>query len=436
MKSRALLVFLIVVCSLAKGLSQAPKFDNTSAQKIDALVKPLDSKKLFSGVILIAQDSKVVYQKSFGFANWEHQIPNTTNTKFGIGSLTKVLTGIVVEQLIKEKKLNLDDLIEKYIVGFPKSKKERAPTIKHLYNHRAGIAHRVTTPQEETRFLSTTDIVNKIKAQGLLFKPGSRRLYSSAGYTVLARIIEIIEQKPFAKVLQERVFKPAKMTNASDTPQRPLLPNRASGYFLGTHLNQLSVVNAPLKDLSFLVGAGSVFATAEDLFHLLEALKQSSLNTPIWKNTQKRNPQQWQGWTGRTNGYEAYMDVLPAKGYSLIILTNLRSVATWQVRKQIRLLLNQQAMTQVLLPPPVKSSSIDHEKIIGQYKNNRGAIIRINNQNGKLFRQESEFYPIDNQTYYIPISGTKMKFRFNKKGKADAIIQIRSNGEVVLPRVN
>src|SRR5437764_1342473 len=84
---------------------------------MDALVKA----GWFSGSILIAQDGKVLVSKGYGMANAELDVPNTPQTKFRIGSVTKVFTAIAIMLLQEKGKLSLKDSICKYLTECPAS---------------------------------------------------------------------------------------------------------------------------------------------------------------------------------------------------------------------------------------------------------------------------------------------------------------------------
>ena len=421
-----------VVFSVGIGCAQT-RHDSLHLQ-MDELVRPLSDKNLFSGVILAARGDEIVYHESFGYANWELTVPNDRHSRFGIASISKGMTGILLQLLIKRGKLELDMPVEAFIDDFPRGPKGGLPTVGHLYDHRAGIPHRVTSEVEETQYLNARNIVDRIKQSGLLFEPGKKRLYSSAGYTVLARIIELIEKKPFEKVLAELLLEPAAMKSTTGESSRQLMMNRAYPYYLGTDENGLTVVKAPYKDLSFLTGAGSVYTTAVDLFRFIKASRNGALGLDLWGKEAGIDPEEWSGWSGRTGGYEAYLDVLPREGLSLIILTNLRSATTWQIRNQARNLLTNSKLKEIALPPPVTRAFEPAESLRGAYDNN-GTPVKIRLVNGKLFRGDSEFYPIAGNSYYLPASGTMMRFERNRSGEVEALVQIRNGKDTSFPRM-
>ena len=175
------------------------------------------------------------------------------------------MTAALAEKLAKAGRLDLDAPVRRYLPGFPEGPKGGVPTVRQLLDHKAGVPWRVTEPIDETQRLLPADIVERVKKSGLLFEPGTEELYSSAGYTALARVIEVVEQKPFATILVEQVFKPAGMTGATDETSQQLMPGRVMPYRFSNDGAKLVVASNPYKDLSFLTGAGSVYATAEDL---------------------------------------------------------------------------------------------------------------------------------------------------------------------------
>lgn len=395
----------------------------TAAPRIEALVEPQAEAGLFSGVILVARGDQILFRRGYGYASWELRVPNSPSTRFGIASITKPMTGALVELLAKEGRIELTSAVEKYLPGFPKGPNGGAPTVENLLFHRAGVPHRVTSALDETGALVPSDIVRRVEAAGLLFEPGSRRLYSSAGYTCLARIVEIVEGKPYEQVLRERIFEPAKMTSATSETGHSLMVNRALPHRLGAMGRKIVVKTAPYKDLRFLTGAGSVFAAADDLLRFARAVQSGEFGgeAPQEDDSAKRT---WTSWSGRTNGYESWVDILPAEDLTLVLLSNLQSAANWQAREQIKNILDGKPAVPIPLPPAVAARFEDPASLVGTY--GAAAITFVD---GELFRGDNEFYPIDQERYYIPASGSIMRFRRTAGGAVDAIVAIGSEGQ-------
>lgn len=97
---------------------------------------PFATAKQFSGVVLASENGKVIYEKAFGVANADYKIPNQLNTRIGIASITKYMTGVILNRLIETKQVALADPLNKYIPDFPNGDKI---TIEMLARHRSGI---------------------------------------------------------------------------------------------------------------------------------------------------------------------------------------------------------------------------------------------------------------------------------------------------------
>ena len=345
------------------------------------------------------------------------------------------MTEIVVNHLAAEGRLDLDAPVASYIPGFPKGPQGGAPTVRQLLTHQAGVPHRVTTSIEETQPLYPSDIVERVKARGLLFEPGSRTLYSSAGYTCLARVVEIVEQRPFDAILQERIFRPAAMPGTTGETGERLMPGRALPYRLGTEAGRIVVASAPYKDLGFLTGAGDLYATADDLLHFVEGMRSGTFGQQVQQQVMDTAGGPWRTWYGRINGYEASVDFSPAMGLTFVFLSNLQSAANWQIRAGIKTLLAHGRPEPVPFPPPAAPQAEPVEELVGLY-GERSDPVPIAVVDGRLFRDGDEVYPIDGGLYYEPASGSRMRFARNPAGAIEALVTLWGDGrETTLPRL-
>src|SRR5262245_728471 len=245
---RRCISFLFILLLPVSLMAQVKK-----VEEIDAYVKPLVKINQFSGVILASYKGKVIYEKAFGLAQAELGVPNRADTVFGIASITKPMTMTIALRLIEEGKLGRQDKLSKWLPDFPKGDEI---TVEMLMLHRSGLPHRGTREVEESLRYTTADMVEKAKHVKLEFQPGERESYSSLGYSVLARVLEIASGKSFTQLLQEYVFNPAGMKDSTQFNGETILPRRAQEY----DLEPSGLVHPPLKDYSFLVGAGSVFS--------------------------------------------------------------------------------------------------------------------------------------------------------------------------------
>jgi hypothetical protein len=241
-------------------------------------------------------------------------------------------------------------------------------------------------------------------------------LYSSAGFTVLARVVEIIEGRPFDLVLRDRIFRPSSMSTANGET------GRSRPYRLGAVAETLAVIRTAPKDLSFLTGAGSLYTTAADLLHFVRSLRKGVFGKPGQQLVADSAGITWQSFYGRTtNGYEASVDYDPKQDVTFVLLSNLQSAATFQLRAQVRNLLLGRDVSTIQRPPPVAARFESPESFVGPYGDPDDPII-VEVVEGHLLRDGNEFYPIAGQSYYVPASGSVMRFSRDSADAADAML--------------
>src|SRR5687768_9142404 len=175
----------------------------TLEKKIDELVNAHMAVNGFSGSVLLAREGKPLVAKGYGFANVEWQIPNTTNTKFRIGSITKQFTSMIVMQLREQGKIKLEDSMCLYVTPCPDTWKP--VTIHHLLTHTSGIP--TYTGIKEWREVNmvpkTTDqIIAFFRDLPLQWTPGDKYAYNNSGYFLLGVIIEKITGRKYEQALQ------------------------------------------------------------------------------------------------------------------------------------------------------------------------------------------------------------------------------------------
>ena len=233
------------------------------AEKIDYLVQEAYEDREFIGNILVADQEKVIYKKSFGKKDQQNNVPCTDTTKFLIGSISKPITAILMLRLADEGMLKLDDPIKKYFTKVDPRVGEI--TIHQLLTHTSGI-NEILTKEENM------DIGSLIGKAELKFEPGSEFEYSNSGYVILKEIAEIATQREFRELVKNEIFLPAKMTS-SDLARHSNLSTVAKGY---KDVSQMDIVNIdfPLENID---GAGSVYSTVDDLYKLDRALYTESL---------------------------------------------------------------------------------------------------------------------------------------------------------------
>jgi CubicO group peptidase (beta-lactamase class C family) len=155
----------------------------------------------FSGSVLVARDGHLLFEKSYGMANYEWGIANSEKTKFHIASVTKTFTAAAILQLERQGKLKLSDPLSKYVPDFLNG--ERI-TIEQMLTHTSGLPDFYSLPEYPIRKyqkVTLADLVAWVKTKPLDFLPGSKSSYSNTGYAFLAYIIEQVLGKPYEQFL-------------------------------------------------------------------------------------------------------------------------------------------------------------------------------------------------------------------------------------------
>jgi CubicO group peptidase (beta-lactamase class C family) len=236
----------------------------------------------FNGTALVAENGKVIYKGGFGLANMEWNIPNTPDTKFRLGSITKQFTAMLTLQLVDQGKLKLDGKISDYLPDYRKDIGEKV-TVHHLLTHTSGIPSYTSQPgffQNVSRNpYKVADFVKQYASGNLEFEPGTKYSYNNSGYFLLGAIVERVTGKTYEQALKEMIFEKVGMKNTGYDLHGPLLSKRASGYAKAAG----GYVNAAYLDMSIPYAAGSMYSTVEDLYLWDQALYTDKLLTPASK---------------------------------------------------------------------------------------------------------------------------------------------------------
>ncbi len=186
----------------------------------------------FNGSVLVAWNGRVILSKGYGMADNTFNIPNTPQTKFFIGSITKQFTAACIMILIERNLLKLDDPIIMYLPDYPRPNGDKI-TIRHLLTHTSGIPDYTNFPEvilKRTQPLSTEYLIDLFKNWPLEFEPGSKFSYSNSGYLLLGEIIEKISGQSYEAFLEHEILKPLGMNDSGYARREAAYPNRASGY--------------------------------------------------------------------------------------------------------------------------------------------------------------------------------------------------------------
>ena len=217
-------------------------------------------------IIGVYEDGKIEFQKAYGLANLDYDIPITSKTVFDVGSVAKQFTAACIFLLEQQGKLSIDDPIQKYLPEMPVYQEERV-TIRHLINHTSGLRDYVEIMAYagipfENIFTEEMglDIMTRQKERNFL--PGQQFMYNNGGYLLLAIIVRRASGMSIGTFAEEYLFKPLGMKSSFilENPNR-IVKNSATGY---TPVSDSTYQKKHYYNIA-LGGDGQVYTTLEDL---------------------------------------------------------------------------------------------------------------------------------------------------------------------------
>src|ERR1051326_7185161 len=301
MRTQSTPKYLLLASLLAVFLLPSFALAQDHAAKIQEMLALAHKYRQFNGSALVAESGKVVYKGAFGMANMEWNIPNTPDTKFRLGSITKQFTATLVFAVVEQGKINLNGELSDYLPDYRKDVGEKV-TIHNLLTHTSGIPSYTSQPgffeNVSRNPYKVDEFVKKYASGDLEFEPCSKFEYDNSGYFLLGAIIEHVTGKPYEQVLKENIFDPLGMKNTGygKTPD---------GY-----------TNAPYLDMSIPYAAGSLYSTVDDLYlwdqalhtdKLLSAQSKALMYTPFLNNYAY-------GWEVRNASFDKNVQVITHDG--------------------------------------------------------------------------------------------------------------------------
>lgn len=277
--------FLLLGMLLLSGppaVPAQPATDSVLAAKSEALIAPIAAADQFSGAVLVARNGVPVFRRAFGLANREWGVPNTPDTRFRIGSITKQFTATAILQLAEAGKLSVGDAVSKYYPEAPPAWSGIA--IRHLLTHTSGIPSFTNIPHffdEQARLDRTPEEIIKLtRDEPLEFAPGSKYAYDNTGYVILGYIIEKVSGERYADYIQHHILDPVGMKSSGYDVSETLIPKRAAGYSRDKDKDKNQVINSRFIAMTEPYAAGSLYATVDDMLVWDQALYAAKILTP------------------------------------------------------------------------------------------------------------------------------------------------------------
>lgn len=265
----AALLILRAASAVSETAAGAPCAART-AEIREAIRRVHEKQKNVGLAAVVSREGQVVFEDYLGWADLEHRVAVSRDTRFGIASVTKAFTGVALLKLWEAGRVDLDAPVQKYVPSFP-VKPEGTITPRLLAAHLAGIRHwkAERTPElYATHFDDPSQIMRLFENDPLVSAPGARYSYSSYGYDLLGAVIQAASGQTYTDDVSRALLNSLHLDSTGFDDVRRVLPHRARRYSFydpATFDEKSEPVRVPEWDYSHNLAAGNMFSTAEDL---------------------------------------------------------------------------------------------------------------------------------------------------------------------------
>ena len=298
------------------------------------------AKDWMSGAVVVTRNGETLFETAYGDADREANIPNTLKTRFRMGSMNKMITGVAMLQLDEASRVGLDDPVGHHLSDYPSRAFAETVTIRHLLNHTGG-AGDFFGPEFDAHRRELCDLADYVALFGHRdpeFEPGSQHKYANYGYMVLGRVIEAVSGQSYDDYVATNVFTPAGMTETGALPESSPVPSRAVGYMDSPSGLTRNDATLPVRGTS----AGGGYSTVGDLVRFADALTAGDLldaaHTAMIMNDgvdtgfggkygagfgkDSDEGGRWLGHSGGAPGQNGILRIFPDSGYVVAALSN------------------------------------------------------------------------------------------------------------------
>ena len=448
----AFCMLLVAPVSAQPAASRRRRRAQEITRKVDEYMNAAVRINRFSGAVLLARDGQPIVSRGYGMANLEHGVPNTPQTVFRVGSVTKQFTGMAVVLLQERGKLSVNDPICKYLTDCPQA--WQPITIKNLLTHTAGIPNYTEFPDfMKTAAADTTaaELTSRFRDKPLQFALGEKYAYSNSGYYLLGTIIERASGKTYADFLQENIFAPLGMKHTGyDNPVR-IIKNRAAGYARTSD----GFINAAPISMSTAYAAGALYSTVGDLLLWDQALyteklvSRKSLDeafTPFKSNygygwsIGKRHDRQVIAHGGGIFGFSAYIARYPADRVTVVVLSNVEGAPSGEIANSLSAIVFGAKYEIPAERKEVQVAAKTLEKYVGQYQLTPQLVLNVTLEDGKLLAQIStqpklELFAESETVFFFKVVNAQVTFVVNAQGEVTGMVFRQGGSEIPAKKI-
>ncbi|MDG1898128.1 MAG: serine hydrolase [Fuerstiella sp.] len=407
----------------------------------------------FNGSVLVCKDNRTVIRNGYGMANFEHDVPNTPDTKFRIGSITKQFTAMAVMILEERGKLKVEDRVSEYVVDPPYAWAD--VTIHHLLTHTSGVPSFTSMPEYRRDMMlpqTIEQMLAKFKDEPLDFAPGEKYAYSNSGYFLLGAIIEKASGVSYEQFIRTEICEPLELHDTGYDRFHTMLKHRASGY------KRLAgaIVHDAYLDMSQPYAAGSLYSTVEDLSRWDQALRRKELISDeryekMYTPEKKQNYAY--GWGVRTqsgrktishgggiNGFLSYILRYPEQKLCVVVLCNVLPANPGKVAKDLAAIMLGDDYEIPKLPEIADVDPDIFDAYVGRYQISADFILTVKRVDDKLTTQatgqgELTILPESKTTFFNTQVKARMTFVQDDSGNTIALILKQRGREIRAERI-
>lgn len=265
-------VFNELIVIQPNGSFPATRTEKREIDDLATIDKKL-TKNGFSGVVLVAKNDSILFNKAYGRKNNQENGLNDIHTVFDIGSITKQFTAAAILKLSMQNKIAVTDKLSKYFDAVPKDKENI--TIHQLLTHSSGLTAGIGNDYDS---ITEKGFLNQVFNSKLISPVGKEFNYSNIGYSLLGLIIERVSQMSYEIFLNEVIFKPSKMSHTGYILPDWKTDEVANGFLNGSEAKKPNEENwsehGPYLNLK---ANGGILTRASDLLLWSQAIRDNTV---------------------------------------------------------------------------------------------------------------------------------------------------------------
>ena len=409
--------------------------NNKTAAQLDEYLTAQSTHYRFNGNVLVAENGKIVFQKSYGYADFDTKRMLNDSSVFELASVSKQFTATAILLLKDKGKLNLTDSLRHYFPELPYS----GISIYQMLTHTSGLPdyeEAMNKKWDRNKVAFNNDMIAFLAKEKLpvLFAPGTKWTYSNTAYALLASIVEKVSGQTFSEFTAQNIFQPLQMNHTRIYNTRRSLKDTIANYGYGFVYNdslKKHLMPDSVADLKFVIyldgiqGDGVVNSTTADLLKwdrsvknhslLSEATQKEMLKEHAMVDTAKKSHYGFGVFMEKTDlgyvishsggwpGYTTYLARNVDKDQTFIVLSN-NSSPSPAITKALQHIMNGKPVITAYQHKEITLDSVTLQQFVGKYKID--IEISIERSGNKLFMVTSNRQKIELK----PESATKFFF--------------------------